>query len=576
MRFSASNALELNETVAVRLASAFHRHGVKVVFGQSIPSAFHLAAPHFGIHQATYRAENAGGAMADGYARISNRVGVVTAQNGPAATLLVAPLAEAFKASIPIVALVQEVPRGCADRNAFQELDHIRLFESCTKWTRRIDHQSRVDDYVDMAFAAATSGRPGPAVLLVPSDLFDEAMETIGDRKASLGQFPLDRTCADLQRVREAAQLLAGARSPLIVAGGGVHLAQASEDLAALQEECHLPVATTSMGKGAVAETHPLSLGVIGYFMGEGSRTRAFRKMIDDADVIMFVGNRTNENGTDGWRLFPPNARYIHIDVDGLEVGRNYEAVRLVGDAKLTLAALHAALIEAGLEKRRAARPVLEQAIWQAIDDWHALTENIRTVDRDPVRPERIMSVLDGLLVPSTIVVADASYSSIWISNYLTAKIPGMRFITPRGLAGLGWGLPLAIGAKMAAPDRKVVCLVGDGGFAHSWGELETLRRLNLDIVVIVLNNQILGYQKDAEDVRFGEHTSACDFTPVDHARIAEGCGCRGIRIESASDLTAALEDALNVPLPTVLDVMTDPSARPPITFYKGSFPSPF
>ena len=161
-----------NTNVALRVAEAFARHGVRIAFGQSLPSAFHLAAPHVGIQQTVYRQENAGGAMADGYARISGKVGVVTAQNGPAATLLVAPLAEALKASIPIVALVQEVTRQTTDKNAFQELDHVRMFDAVAKWVRRVDRADRVDDYVDMAFTAAASGRPGPAVLLVPNDLF--------------------------------------------------------------------------------------------------------------------------------------------------------------------------------------------------------------------------------------------------------------------------------------------------------------------------------------------------------------------------------------------------------------------
>ncbi len=565
-----------NESVATHLALAFRRHGVEIVFGQSIPSAFHIAAPQFGIRQAAYRTENAGGAMADGYARISNRVGVVTAQNGPAATLLVAPLAEAYKASVPVVALVQEVPRVKAGRNAFQELDHARLFASCAKWVGRVDQASRVDDFVDQAFTAAASGRPGPAVLLVPADLLTETMTNAEARTANLGAFPLDRPVADPARVREAAQWLVEARSPLVIAGGGVHLSQACGELAALQEECHLPVATTTMGKGTVSETHPLSLGVVGYFMGEGGRTRDMRPMVDRADVVLLVGNRTNENGTDSWSLYPRGARYIHVDVDGSEIGRNYEALRLLGDAKLTLEALRSAMLKAGVERRRAARSGVEVAIQRAVEDWRKLTHEIRTNDRDPIRPERIMAELDGRLSAGTVVVADASYSSIWVSNYLTAKEPGMRFLTPRGLAGLGWGLPMAIGAKLAAPDRKVVCVAGDGAFGHCWAELETAKRLKLDILIIVLSNQILGYQKDAEDRFLGAHSSACYFEPVDHAAIARACGCDGFRIERASDLAAHLERALSSGTPTVLDVVIDPTARPPITSFDGHFPSPF
>ncbi|HET7033495.1 MAG TPA: thiamine pyrophosphate-binding protein, partial [Casimicrobiaceae bacterium] len=172
------------ETVSARLAAAFRRNGVEIAFGQSIPTPFYLAGAPAGIRQIAYRQENSGGAMADAYARISNRVGVVTAQNGPAATLLVAPLGEALKASIPIVALVQDVPRNLGEKNAFQDFDHIRMFDACAKWVRRLEHADRVDDYVDRAFAAAASGRPGPSVLLVPYDVFAESVAPSTKRRA--------------------------------------------------------------------------------------------------------------------------------------------------------------------------------------------------------------------------------------------------------------------------------------------------------------------------------------------------------------------------------------------------------
>lgn len=565
-----------NEIVADRLAGAFRRHGVTVVFGQSIPTAFHLAAPHYGIRQAAYRAENAGGIMADAYARIANRVAVVTAQNGPAATLLVPPLAEALKASTPVVALVQEVPRGQADKNAFQEFDHLKLFDAVAKWVRRIDQPERVEDYVDMAFAAAASGRPGPAVLLAPADVLSLPASGGSSRHAPLGAFPLDRTVADPERVAEAADLIAGARAPLVVAGGGVHLSGATHVLAALQEACSLPVATTVMGKGAVDETHPLSLGVVGYFMGSGSRTQELRRLIDGADVILFVGARTNQNGTDSWTLYPSQARYIHIDIDSAEVGRNYEALRLVGDAKLTLAALAAELAKRDLSRRAAGRVAVSETIAAALRRWQAKIARITTENHRPIRPERLMADIDRLLTSETIMVADASYSSIWISNYLTARAVGQRFLMPRGMAGLGWGLPLAIGAQFAAPDRTVLCVTGDGGFGHCWAEVETMVRHQLPIVTIVLNNQILGYQKHGETVVFNAYTDACEFRPVDHAAIARACGCAGVRIEDPADFAPKLEAALKSRQPALLDVIIDENAHPPITSFGDRFASPF
>jgi len=563
-----SPGLKLKGTVAHAISAALLRHGVRTVFGQSLPTLLHLANAEAGIRQLGYRTENAGGCMADGFARISGHAAVVTAQNGPAATLLVAPLAEALKASVPVVALLQDVNRDQSDRNAFQELDHLQLFQACAKWVRRVTVASRVEDYIDQAFTAACSGRAGPAVLMLPADLLIEPAKP-SSRKANLGTYPLDRTQADPARLAEAARVLAEARAPLIVAGGGVLLSQAHEQLAALQELAALPVGTTVMGKGSVAETHPLSLGVIGYFMGRNSATRHMRALIEEADVVLFVGNRTNQNGTDSWTLFPASARFIHLDIDGAEVGRNYEALRLVGDAKLSLAALGEAMKPLDLSRRRAARPALEARIRDAKQAHLSEAAPVRDSDRSPLRPERVMRALQSRLTPETIVVADASYSSIWISNNLTALAPGMRFVAPRGLAGIGWGLPMGIGAKLAAPSRRVVVLTGDGGFGHVWSELETLVRESIDVKVIVLNNGILGYQKHAENVKFGAHTNVVDFAPVDHAAIARACGVEGLRVQSAAELDAAIARAFDESGPLLLDVVTDPDAYPPITAYE-------
>jgi acetolactate synthase-1/2/3 large subunit len=569
-------AATANATVALRLAEALARHGVTTTFGQSLPSAFHLASPHAGISQTVYRQENMGGAMADGYARISRRVGVVTAQNGPAATLLVPPLAEALKASIPVLALVQEVNRDTVDRNAFQELDHAKLFEGVAKFVRRIDRADRLDDYVDMAFVAATSGRPGPAVLLLPADLLIEKAAAASHRRAMLGSVPLDRMLADPARIEEAAELLAQARRPVVVAGGGVHISGAAEELAALQQAAHLPVATTFMGKGGVDETHPLSIGVVGNTLARGARAHELRHLVADADVVLLVGNRTNQNGTDSWSLYPRDARFIHIDPDPMEIGRNYEALRLLGDAKLTLAALRDAMGRRDLSARAAARPALEAEIARAIEGWRRLVAGVTTRDGGPVRPERVAFEIDRRLPADGIMVADASYSSNWINIYMTAKRAGQRFLSPRGLAGLGWGVPLAIGAQVAAPDRRVVCLCGDGGFGHSWAELETLRRLRLPVTVVLLNNGILGFQKHAEDTKFGDHTIACDFAEVDHAAIARACGITGRRVARGEDLGPALDAAFAAGAPALIEVMTDPDGRPPLNLYAGQFPEPF
>jgi len=527
----------------------------------------HLVAERQGIRQIAYRTENAGGYMADAYARVTGKIGVVTAQNGPAAALLVPPLAEALKASIPILALVQDVSAEHTDRNAFQDLDHIGMFTAVTKWVRRVTDVSRLEDYVDQAMTAACTGRPGPVVLMLPADILLQPYGS-AKRSHSLGYYPLDRTTSANERIEEAAELLLNAKNPIVIAGGGVHLSAAQHELSALQEHCHLPVATTVMGKGSVDETHPLSVGVMTYFLGPNGSARYQRPLLENADVVLLIGTRTNQNGTDSWKLYPKNAIFIHLDIDGNEVGRNYESKRLVGDAKLTLAALTEAMQKKNLAQRKNSRSALEKKIAEGRAAYLRESEPVRNAQSMPVRPERIMQEIQSSLTAESIVVADASYSSIWIANYLVALKAGMRFITPRGLAGLGWGFPMALGVKVAKPEKEVFCVVGDGGFGHVWSELETAARMGIKVTLILINNGILGYQKHAENMKFGDHTSAVHFNPVDHAAIARNSGCDGIRVTDPKELASALAQAKKNTGTTLIEVMCDENAFPPITFY--------
>lgn len=552
-----------------RFAQALRRHGVEYLFGQSNPPGLTLAANDLGIQQIGYRTENAGTYMADGYARVTGKVPVVTAQNGPAATLLVPGLAECLSASIPIVALVQDVGPNALDRNAFQELDQLELFKGVSKWTRRVTTADRIEDYVDMAFTLAASGRPGPVVLLVSMELLAEpqAREPLALRTAPLGRYPLDRARPSDSALAEAAALLASAKAPIVYAGGGVIGSGAQQELRRLQDLAHLPVATSTMGKGSVDETHPLSIGIIGYYMATRGMAKFLKPMVTDADVILLIGNRTNQNGTDSWKLLPRTAKYIHIDIDPLEIGRNYEAVRLAGDAKLTLEALNHALAAQDLGQRQAARPGLESTITDAKAKHREEIASVTQSDNAPIRPERFMAELERQLADDHIVVADASFSSIWIANYLTARA-NRRFITPRGQAGLGWGFPLAMGAKIGQPGRPVFVVVGDGGFGHVWSELETCHRHGISVVVAVMNNAILGYQLHAEDAGLGRHTNVCEFAPVNHAAIAQACGIKGIRLEHPGQISAVLAEALATQGSVLIDILVDPNAMPPVAAF--------
>lgn len=552
---------------AMRFALALKKNGVEYLFGQSNPPSITLACSDVGIEQIGYRQENAGSYMAQGYAMTTGKIPVVTAQNGPAATLLVPGLAESFKSSYPVVAVVEEIERGHEEKNAFQELDHIDLFKGVSKWTKRIPIHEKIEDYVDRAFTIAASGKPGPVVLLCPKDIMNDKTEyDINEtRTTPISHFPLDRFSAEDSKLEEAAKLLSEAKNPFIYAGGGVVSSGAHDELRNLQEEYNIPVATTTMGKGSIDENHPLSIGPIGYYMGIRGRNTHLKDFVQKSDVILLVGNKTNQNGTDSWSLLPDNAKYIHIDIDPTEISRNYEALRLVGDAKTTLEKLSEKLKTQDSSLRKDNRTTVENEIKNSREKHKEIMESLLEKSEGPIKVEKFLESVDRKLSTDHIIVADASISSVWNASYVTAQ-DNRKFIFPRGLAGLGWGLPLAMGAKVGASTRKVFCLAGDGGFGHVWSELETCKRLGINVVLVVINNSILGYQKYGETAQYGRYTNVCDFSVVDHTKIADAVGVKSYRVEEVKDIERILDEAFALEEPVLIDLITDPDNIPPVT----------
>jgi len=544
------------------MADMLADYGVRYIFGMEDPVQLYHHLDRRRIRPVTIRDEKHGAIMAHGYARVSGRPGVCAATFGPGATNLITGLLEAQKSSVPVIAFVQEIPAAQRDRHASSEIDHIAALSPFCKKVYRIDTPERCCEVVRRAFRLATSGRPGPVAVLCPADIM--TMETSADPycEPQFATYPALRPRPAREDIEAAARLLAQAERPVIIAGGGSILSQASQEVIALAERLGAAVATTLNGRGTIPDTHGLSVGALGASTGGTlGRGRIANAAVNDADVVLICGSRTGQICYMNWQQPGPGARVIHIDIDPEEPGRNFRTdVTLVGDVRETLRELiaHPATARPGRADAVASRYLpLKEA-------WRSEFREVAYSNRMPARPERILAEVSERLEPQTIITNDASYISGWTFSHVDNVAAGAHILSPRGTGGLGWSLPAALGAKLAAPDAKVVCMTGDGAFGYIMAELETASRCAIPVVVIVFNNATLGFQRHFEDKLFGGH-GECDLSDIDHAALARALNCAGERVTEPGSIAGAIDRALASDVPYLIDVVIDDTAMAPI-----------
>ena len=509
------------------------------------------------------RDERSAAFMADVYARVSFRPGVCEGPSGAGATYLAGGLAEPHASSIPVIALNSDTPLGHEGRNVLTALDQPALFAPITKWSTLVKRAEHIPDAMRRAFRVATTGRAGAVQITLPMDVLeDEVSAPPLHAEAPCRTYPAYPTHPDPAAVERAADLLSQATQPVIVAGGGVVTAAAWAELTALAETLGAAVGTSICGKGAIAEDHPLSLGVVG---SNGRRPYA-NEVVRAADLILYVGCKTDSVTTVGWTLPPltTSQTILHLDVDPTEIGRNYPtAVGLVGDARLGLADLLVAVRARGVQPCRGPLAALAGDISAFWADFEAKADATTT----PIKPQRVIQALARLLPDDSVVVADAGTPTPFTAAYLRSAA-GRRVIIPRGYGGLGYAIPGVVGAKLARPQATVVGLMGDGSFGMSVGELETVGRLGLPLTLIQFNNACFGWIKVSQDLLYHGRCFGVDFSSdTDHAAIARAFGLRGVRVEDPEDVTPALREALSADHPTFIDVVTEYEAAemPPV-----------
>ncbi len=549
------------------MAEMFRLAGAGPMFGmggfQLLP--FYEAIRRLGLTHHLINDERCGIFAADAYARVTGRPGVCDATLGPGATNLVTGLVESLNAGIPLVVVVGDTHRDHSWKNMTQEGRQQEILRPAVKELIRVERVQRIPELIRRAYAVATSGRPGPVILDVPEDVCHD------EHAFGAEDFWIDEATLSVQArrfrpaaedVERAAALIAKARRPLLLVGGGVHVSRAYEALRDFCESQSIPVAHTISGKGSIPCSHPLSSGVFGRY------SRIANDLIVTSDCLIVVGCKLGEIATKRFELPPRGISLVHLDIVPEEIGRTTPAdVALVGDARLGLEDLNEAL-SGDARAAGSARADYAAEVTTRMAEWRRKAENQLHSEEVPIHMARLMQELNETLPPESILVVDGGFAGHWGGLLYDTKGAGRRFIADRGFASIGYGLPGALGAQCGAADWPVVGITGDGGCNMVIGELETARRAGTPFTLIVVNNAASGYVKALQHAVFGSSSyQSSDLVELDYAEIARSFGCQGIRVEAPGDIAGAIRSGIeNRSSPTIIDVVVtrDPARMLP------------
>jgi acetolactate synthase-1/2/3 large subunit len=539
-------------------------HGVEIIFGlcgdTSLPFYDALARLPHGMRHILARDERSAAYMADGYARVSGRVGVCEGPSGGGVTYVLPGLAEANESSVPLLCINSDISVAARGRYTLTELDQGALMRPVTKWNAVLDRAEDLPRAFRAAFKEITTGRPGAAHIALPFDVQNgkvDAADVWGDAK--YGRCPAERAAPDGNSIERAARLLRDATYPVFICGGGAVISGAEAELLELAERLSAPVATTISGKGSISEEHPLASGVV----GSNGGTPETRAIVDQADLIVFIGCRAGSVTTERWRHpAPGKCKVIYLDVDPKVPGVTYPVdAALIADAKRALQMLNEALANV---KRPMTAAAVETAKEQKFAKFQALAES----PDKPIKPERVVAEATRALDPDAIIVADAGTPCPYFSAYYPVRKAGRYFFSNRAHGALGYSLAAAMGAHFARPQVKSIAVMGDGSFGFTCGELETAVRYKLPITFIVISNASYGWIKAGQRSGYRQRYFGVDFAVTDHAAVAAAFGVRSWRVTEPGELGKVLREALNHSGPSLVDIVCQPlhEAKAPVS----------
>jgi acetolactate synthase-1/2/3 large subunit len=534
------------------ILEALEREGVEYIFGYpggaNLPIYQHLHE-FPSLKHILVRHEQGAAHMADGYARACGKPGVVFATSGPGALNLVTGLCTAYMDSVPMIAITGQVASTQVGRDAFQESDVIGATSAVTKHSYLVTKIDQLPRVIHEAFHIATTGRPGPVLIDICKDVQQAQAERVTPERLNIPGYKLNGH-VDLEEAKHAAEVLANAERPVMLAGHGVLLSHAENQLLELAEKAAVPTGTTLLGIGAFPTNHPLSLHMTG-FMGTGWNLKA----VQNADVLMMVGMRVDDRVTAKLAEFAPKVKtFIHVDIDGSEMGKNVRShIELVADAKKALEAV----------TPQVGRLNENRGQWLAqIDAWREEHPLRYTHSNGHLQPQDVLIDMYKRCRNEAIVVADVGQNQIWAALWWNYDRPGL-FLNSGGSGTMGFALPAAIGAKFARPELPVYCVAGEGGFVMTAQELSVAVEHQLDVKIVLLNNFSLGMVRQFQDDFYGGVRSQVDLTHMpDFVKLCEAYGLPAVRVDKLSEVSAAFDKAEKTKGPFLIDFRIDPEAN--------------
>ncbi len=552
------------QTGAVVLAELLKSLGVTHIF--MVPAVLRRTMVEIekrtNIKRIHVHSEKSAAYMADGYARVSHKPAICMAQIIGALNIA-AGLRDAFLAHSPVIALTGGREPKTKFKKVYQEIDDMPAFEPVTKFNATIDDVNRFSDMMEQAFRVATSGSPGPVHLQFRGNEaqidLEEIEEEVTVNEINI-QIPPHRPICDDCVLKKALEAIQTASKPIIVAGGGARHSGCSKELLTFAEKLSIPIATSLNGKDLLNSNHPLSCGVVGTYSRESANLS-----VKEADLVIFIGSETGSMTTHFWAVPTTKVRVIQIDIEPENLGRNYNLeVAIHGDAKVILERM-TTLADS---KNFPERTEWLSRITKLRSDWYYKYQPLMESDAKPIRPERLCWEISNAAPKNAVFVVDTGHAGMWMGGMFDLTHSEQTYI--RSAGHLGWAFPASLGAKCALPNKPVICFTGDAGFWYHIAEIEVAVRWNINTIVIVNNNSGGNQSKRGFDRAYGgeqteEGRQLWTFNNINFAAIAENIGAVGIRVENAKEIKPAIEKAIELNNPVIIDVVTDINALAPL-----------